>query len=542
MKQFFISAHFVHLLRNPRECLGACQQTMDLNEAEQHWTMFTKHMVESEMDGVLIRHEDLVTNAYQSTMPILSRLSIPHQGLSANQPQSHQPQVLAPYKGTLRSDTCSLSWRLGYRLSKDDSADNLLFINPDARQGAVIWLQRGDPSKPALVLLHGVLGTPVAAQLQSYLPQDTPIMTLQAPELIENFPVNSTFERASAYLRLVASELGTNNPSVHLVGYSLSGALAFEMATRAKDGPLNCLTLCMIDPVPYCPRALNTNSYLMQRAEFYDFAFGTLLLKETNLIKAVSLNDITCMKDLEQHAFSATSEPLAREISRIVDTTLKLDGEVSTLDISSDRKKYAGPCVFFTAQDSAEFFGRAGLNGCHHNDGIYGWRYPLGDSAIEAIPLATTHTRIFTHKESVLQIAETLVSLYNGEITSPQTRTPLHVVSNPIRSQEQWEEMREHDPSQTAAQLIHWYAPENESWQAQNSESCWDGWSTTGTPVLVESPWTPWKALLDQSDAPYQRWYSGAATNAAFNEIDRHVMDGFGPAAAIIEDQTGNES
>ena len=48
--------------------------------------------------------------------------------------------------------------------------------------------------------------------------------------------------------------------------------------------------------------------------------------------------------------------------------------------------------------------------------------------------------------------------------------------------------------------------------------------------------------MLDQNDAPYQRWYAGAATNAAFNEIDRHVMDGFGPAAAIIEDQTGNES
>ena len=90
--------------------------------------------------------------------------------------------------------------------------------------------------------------------------------------------------------------------------------------------------------------------------------------------------------------------------------------------------------------------------------------------------------------------------------------------------------------------IIHWYDPQHKSWLTQNAESEWTGWSTTGSQLLTESPWTPWKSMLDQSDAPYQRWYSGAATNAAFNEIDRHVMDGFGEAAAIIEDQTGNES
>ena len=95
---------------------------------------------------------------------------------------------------------------------------------------------------------------------------------------------------------------------------------------------------------------------------------------------------------------------------------------------------------------------------------------------------------------------------------------------------------------QNETRLIHWYDPQHKSWLTQNVESEWTGWSTTGTQLLTESPWTPWKSMLDQSDAPYQRWYSGAATNAAFNEIDRHVMDGFGPAAAIIEDQTGNES
>ena len=95
-------------------------------------------------------------------------------------------------------------------------------------------------------------------------------------------------------------------------------------------------------------------------------------------------------------------------------------------------------------------------------------------------------------------------------------------------SQEQYEGSRNIDPSQNTTQLIHWYDPQHESWLTQSAESEWTGWSTTGSQLLTESPWTPWKSMLDQSDAPYQRWYSGAATNAAFNEIDRHVMDGFG--------------
>ena len=270
-------------------------------------------------------------------------------------------------------------------------------------------------------------------------------------------------------------------------------------------------------------------------------AFGILLLKETNLSNAVSLGDIASLGDLEQCASVAASKNFALEMSRVADTVLKLGEELSTFDISSEREKYGGSYAFFTAGDSSEFFATCGFQGCDHPDGTYGWSDPLAGKT-NAISLAAPHTQIFTHKESVLRIAETLVSLYNGEVISPQTKTPLHVVSNPICSQEQWNEMREHDPSQNAAQLIHWYDPESESWQAQNSESCWGGWSTTGSPLLVESPWTPWKAVLDQKDAPYQRWYSGAATNAAANEIDRHVMDGFGPAAAIIEDQSGNKS
>ena len=48
------------------------------------------------------------------------------------------------------------------------------------------------------------------------------------------------------------------------------------------------------------------------------------------------------------------------------------------------------------------------------------------------------------------------------------------------------------DPSQNTTQLIHWYDPQHKFWLTQNAESEWTGWSTTGSPLLTESPWAPW--------------------------------------------------
>jgi hypothetical protein len=47
------------------------------------------------------------------------------------------------------------------------------------------------------------------------------------------------------------------------------------------------------------------------------------------------------------------------------------------------------------------------------------------------------------------------------------------------------------------------------------------------------APWTPWSALLDTSEAPYFRWYLGAKTNACFNAVDRHLLDGRGDDVAM---------
>ncbi len=53
----------------------------------------------------------------------------------------------------------------------------------------------------------------------------------------------------------------------------------------------------------------------------------------------------------------------------------------------------------------------------------------------------------------------------------------------------------------------------------------------------------PWDAVLDDSEAPYYRWFVGGQINACYNAVDRHVEAGRGEQLAIIYDSpvTGNK-
>ena len=53
-----------------------------------------------------------------------------------------------------------------------------------------------------------------------------------------------------------------------------------------------------------------------------------------------------------------------------------------------------------------------------------------------------------------------------------------------------------------------------------------------------------WDQVLDVSDAPHYRWFSGGLTNACYNAVDRHVEAGRGEQDAIIYDSpiTGTKS
>jgi acrylyl-CoA reductase (NADPH)/3-hydroxypropionyl-CoA dehydratase/3-hydroxypropionyl-CoA synthetase len=125
----------------------------------------------------------------------------------------------------------------------------------------------------------------------------------------------------------------------------------------------------------------------------------------------------------------------------------------------------------------------------------------------------------------------------HGVFTPP---VPEDVRVNPIRTQADWQAMRaacEKDPGAfhgaIAAGTLHWYHPEREAWLTLADDGTWRGWDADGAPVAL-AQWTPWQTAFDDGDAPFYRWFSGGLTNAAFNEVDRHVIAGFGDETAYF--------
>ena len=113
---------------------------------------------------------------------------------------------------------------------------------------------------------------------------------------------------------------------------------------------------------------------------------------------------------------------------------------------------------------------------------------------------------------------------------------------NPVRDLPTWQAMREAvlaDPGrfhgEMAGAAIHWLV--DGAWLSRDDDNAWSGWdAATVAPVRHElSPgFEPWTRAFDDSDAPHYRWFSGGLTNAAFNEVDRHVLAGHGDEAALI--------
>ena len=78
-----------------------------------------------------------------------------------------------------------------------------------------------------------------------------------------------------------------------------------------------------------------------------------------------------------------------------------------------------------------------------------------------------------------------------------------------------------------AAADLHW-SHESGSWlaRAPGEEQSWRGWSALAEPVELTTPWQPWRDSIDAHKAPHVRWFVGGRINAAFNEVDRHVLRG----------------
>ena len=71
------------------------------------------------------------------------------------------------------------------------------------------------------------------------------------------------------------------------------------------------------------------------------------------------------------------------------------------------------------------------------------------------------------------------------------------------------------------------YAEKYAEWQADPIQF----WAT----AAQEIDWTkPWETVLDESRAPFYRWFSGAETNTCYNALDRHVANGRADQTALV--------
>mgnify|MGYP006278592721 FL=1 len=90
-----------------------------------------------------------------------------------------------------------------------------------------------------------------------------------------------------------------------------------------------------------------------------------------------------------------------------------------------------------------------------------------------------------------------------------------------------------------AAAELHWFDPDGTAWLARDPiDDTWQGFDAARGEPVGESEraadWRPWERAFDDSDAPFYRWFAGGLTNACFNEVDRHVLDGRGARPAFV--------
>lgn len=127
------------------------------------------------------------------------------------------------------------------------------------------------------------------------------------------------------------------------------------------------------------------------------------------------------------------------------------------------------------------------------------------------------------------------------ESTTLELRAPR---SNPILTRADWEAQRRaflEDPGgffgAIARNVLHWYDPALNAWITWNEqEERWTGLhAETGAAVQVtyDANHQPWQRAFNEDNPPFYRWFEGGLTNACFNEVDRHVMLGYGDEIAF---------
>jgi acrylyl-CoA reductase (NADPH)/3-hydroxypropionyl-CoA dehydratase/3-hydroxypropionyl-CoA synthetase len=120
------------------------------------------------------------------------------------------------------------------------------------------------------------------------------------------------------------------------------------------------------------------------------------------------------------------------------------------------------------------------------------------------------------------------------------------VRANPIVDRAEWERQRARaaeDPGgfhgAIAKREIHWFDAGRDAWITfDDATGRWEGWSGAGGEAVVvdglDEAYEPWERAFDGDDPPFFGWFRGGLTNAAFNEVDRHVLAGHGEETAFI--------
>ncbi|WP_324608196.1 AMP-binding protein [Porphyrobacter sp. AAP60] len=116
-----------------------------------------------------------------------------------------------------------------------------------------------------------------------------------------------------------------------------------------------------------------------------------------------------------------------------------------------------------------------------------------------------------------------------------------------MRTRAEWDTMRAAalaDPGafhgDIAARGMHWFVGDigpDGAWLAQADDGRWHGWDAASAATVspdLPAGFTPWHTGFDGSQAPHWRWFVGGRTNAAFSELDRHVLAGYGDEAALV--------
>jgi hypothetical protein len=89
-----------------------------------------------------------------------------------------------------------------------------------------------------------------------------------------------------------------------------------------------------------------------------------------------------------------------------------------------------------------------------------------------------------------------------------------------------------------ASGQLHWHSSAHAAWLSKAADgSSWRGWFIfRALPAeIAAEQWQPWTDLVDETEHPFVRWFIGGATNAAFNELDRHVRCASHKVALISE-------